>query len=106
MARHYLKTIFGALAIFIFASPVSCLGVPTLTLEELEEQFQQLRDNHVRKLPYHFVLWAIQSKTFHCLIKYLYQIEMKINLEGKVTLLEEQMKLKEEQHVSFANSIF
>jgi hypothetical protein len=31
---------------------------------------------------------------------------MKINLEGKVTLLEEQMKLKEEQHVSFANSIF
>jgi hypothetical protein len=49
MARHYLKTIFGALAIFIFASPVSCLAVPTLTLEELQEQFQQLRDNHVRK---------------------------------------------------------
>ncbi len=57
-------------------------------------------------LPYHFVLWAIQSKTFHFIIKYFYQIEMKINLETKVTRLEEEMKLRDEQHVSFANSIF
>jgi len=49
MARQYLKTIFGALAIFIFTLPVSCWTGPTLSLEELQEQFQQLRDNHVRK---------------------------------------------------------
>jgi hypothetical protein len=51
MARHCLKAVFGALAIFIFASPVSCLAGPTLiSLEELQEQFQHLRDNQVRKL--------------------------------------------------------
>ncbi len=49
MARQYLKIIFGALAIFIFASPVSCWTRPTLSLEELQKQFQQLRDNHVKQ---------------------------------------------------------
>jgi len=31
---------------------------------------------------------------------------MKINLETKVTRLEEEMKFRDEQHVSFANSLF
>jgi len=56
MARHYLKTIFSVLAICISTSPASCRAGSIISLEELQEQFQQMRDNHVRKI---ITLWAI-----------------------------------------------